>query len=85
MSKAVLVMDMPENCKKCRFHLNYPSVKHYCYIKQEAFEEEKPKWCPLKPLPEKDTKSYYPDEYEDGYAHGWNACIDAIGGSKDVQ
>ena len=85
MSKAVLVMDMQESCKKCRFHLNYPSVKHYCYIKQEAFEEEKPKWCPLKPLPEKrEADSLYDSEYFE--ALGYNACIDEIlKGATDEQ
>lgn len=29
-------------------------------------------------LPPKDEDSYYPDEYADGYAEGWNACIDKI-------
>jgi hypothetical protein len=43
-----------------------------------------PDWCPLKLLPEKDTKNHFPDEFEDGYAAGWNGCIDEItGGSSD--
>lgn len=39
-----------------------------------------PVWCPLDPLPEKDMESYFPDEFGDGYATGWNACIDEITG-----
>lgn len=82
MSKAVLVMDMPESCEKCRFHLNYPKVKHYCYIKQEAFEEEKPKWCPLRELPEKKERLVATNDYDGGYSHGfthgYNACIDEL-------
>lgn len=42
--------------------------------------ESIPDWCPLKLLPEKDTKNHFPDEFEDGYAIGWNACIDEITG-----
>lgn len=46
--------------------------------------KSRPDWCPLKPLPEKDTKNHFPDEFEDGYAAGWNGCIDEItGGSSD--
>ena len=42
--------------------------------------KSRPDWCPLKLLPEKDTKNHFPDEFEDGYAIGWNACIDEITG-----
>lgn len=53
--------------------------EHYDYE-----SESRPDWCPLKPLPEKDTKNHFPDEFEDGYAAGWNGCIDEItGGSSD--
>lgn len=51
--------------------------EHYDYE-----SESRPDWCPLKLLPEKDTKNYFPDEFEDGYAAGWNGCIDEIGGGK---
>lgn len=52
-------------------------------ITEELYDyesESKPDWCPLNPLPEKDTESYFPDEFGDGYATGWNRCIDAITG-----
>lgn len=49
--------------------------EHYDYE-----SESRPDWCPLKLLPEKDTKNHFPDEFEDGYAIGWNACIDEITG-----
>ena len=57
MSKAILVMDMPEKCEKCKFNLHYPSVKQYCYIMQISHDEEKPDWCPLKEIPEKIQKN----------------------------
>ena len=93
MSKAILVMDMPENCKKCKFNLNYPNAERYCYIKQIAHNEEKPDWCPLKEIPEKiksnelikeaekdDCFDGCDDEitYFEGKEAGWNACIDEI-------
>lgn len=51
--------------------------EHYDYE-----SESRPDWCPLKLLPEKSTKNHFPDEFEDGYAAGWNGCIDEIGGEK---
>lgn len=51
--------------------------EHYDYE-----SESRSDWCPLKLLPEKDTKNHFPDEFEDGYAAGWNGCIDEIGGGK---
>ena len=51
--------------------------EHYDYE-----SESRPDWCPLKLLPEKDTKNHFPDEFEDGYAAGWNGCIDEIAGGN---
>lgn len=55
MAKAVLVMDMPESCDRCRFKLNVPRNRSYCYISQHSCDKEcrKPDWCPLRELPEK--------------------------------
>lgn len=38
----------------------------------------------INPLPEKDHSSHFPDEFGDGFAAGWNACIDKVtrGGSN---
>lgn len=85
MSKSVLVIDTPKNCRSCYlrgFTLNL----QYCRGKLKDIKDTsiKPEWCPLKLLPEKDTKNHFPDEFEDGYAAGWNGCIDEItGGSSD--
>lgn len=49
--------------------------EHYDYE-----SESRPEWCPLKPLPEEDHENYYPDEWEDGYSDGWNACLRKITG-----
>lgn len=72
MSKAILVMDMPESCAKCRFYWSYCQC---CYRKTLDISK-KPKFCPLKPVPEK----LYVDElpFDDGFNVGWNACIDEI-------
>lgn len=83
MSKAVLVMDIPENCQDCPLKHDY-----YCEAdeeKRDAYFHEIPEWCPLVPLPEKkEVCGRYPQE--DGmtpsYKIGWNACIDAITGNS---
>ena len=79
MSKAVLVMNMPENCQEC-------PMKHddYCEAdaeKRNAYFHEIPDWCPLVPLPEKKPE-YLSVNSEKGYCDGWNACIDAITGNS---
>lgn len=84
MSKAVLVMDMPESCPDCRF---FESDWRECYAiskryNREMTEEAKPNWCPLRELPEKKEELAI-EQYEFGglgkaFVSGWNACLDAI-------
>ena len=88
--KAILVTDMPKCCGECYFCRGL----NVCYLKRmlegdglltiwtvdkQILDRTKPDWCPLVPMPEYDTESYFPDEYMDGYKDGWNACLDAIG------
>lgn len=86
MSKAILVIDMPKNCQECKLKSTVrgiQNVTHCCNLAEgiitldKGFEERLPN-CPLKPMPEKDNKSYFPDEYSDGYKDGYNACIDEM-------
>ena len=85
MNKAILVIDMPENCYECRFlndNYDYPE----CIITEETkgykfrAREEKMDKCPLKPVPEKyDMNNIICDrDYDDEYEYGYNACIDEI-------
>ena len=92
MAKAVLVMDMPESCKRCpcateitedgveRRRCDAPNCERLdSYV--DEYDSCKPSWCPLKPVPEKRE----PDEryYESSYVDiGFNACIDAICGKE---
>ena len=90
MSKSVLVIDTPITCMRCPFGL---FISDYIFfvitididgaakqIRNDLYGIKRQNWCPLKLLPEKDTKNHFPDEFEDGYAIGWNACIDEITG-----
>lgn len=75
MSKAVLVIDMPEGCLDCMFH-NY----HFCNITGENIDnnlydltaDNKPNTCPLKELPDETHNDLEYDEFMDGYDSGWN-------------
>lgn len=79
MVKAILVMNMPENCFKCKLQnwLNC-RIKNKCHV-----GGCRPDWCPLRELPEK-KETVYPQEcYDNSYwsdemRAGWNACLDMI-------
>ena len=93
MAKAVLVMDMPESCKKCVFcrGLNACKLNKYLVgdrictiytVDKQIMEGGKPDWCPLRELPEKKEELAI-EQYEFGglgkaFVSGWNACLDAI-------
>lgn len=85
MSKAVLVIDMPESCDMCSFYED----DDYCGV--PGCGEEigdyiacRPDWCPLVPIPEKVTEPIDSEDvgkdYSEGTMDGWNAAIDAITG-----
>lgn len=87
MSKAVLVMDMPESCDMCDFVDNdqppiYGVDKMYCGFPGIGEDVSdciacRPGWCPLRPMPEK-GEMHFLDDKSEYYRQGWNACIDAI-------
>ena len=90
MSKSVLVIDTPENCRSCMY---IGTFRYFCRINCKDIEDAsvKPDWCPLKPLPEKmKLTGVYGREYFQSngkmpsYKIGWNDCIDEItGGDSD--
>lgn len=84
--KALLVMDMPESCDKCKIrainlawcNIARKSTSHYPSGKPMD-ERNRPDWCPLKPMPE---KMNCPPMNGANYEAGWNACIDEILGGE---
>ena len=82
MSKAILVIDMPESCDKCPlFHGFYTDMTcgaNNYGINYPYPNDSRQDWCPLKQLPEKlegnDSIYYQWGDYEDG----WNHCIDCL-------
>ena len=89
VNKSALVMETPKNCYECPFSIvdgndtdiGYCEVEamlaEEALITEEYYDydgEEKPDWCPLKPLPEKMTGVASTDHW-DRIKAGWNGCI----------
>ena len=86
MAKAILVMEMPENCMKCPMgNMNLHDMSKsgvYCQLNKraditwESANKTRQGWCPLVPMPE---MANHPDCCDNGrYDEGWDACLDAI-------
>lgn len=82
--KAILVMEMPESCLECPCG---DACGESCQVADRetgTYEDnyingqyDKPVWCPLVPMPERKQNAC-----SHGFAAGWNACMDAVEGSK---
>lgn len=88
VSKSVLVIDTPKSCCECPLKGGLKNILEVCNWEIGIYTDSKietiqPPWCPLKPLPEKDTGIHI-TSLGDAYQDGWNACINAItGGDSD--
>ena len=80
MSKAILVIDMPESCDECPLLLR--SYEERCCLpeKRNSFTT-KPDWCPLQPAPEEELV-WFDDEWGD-WERGYNSCLHEIIGSEE--
>lgn len=88
MAKAVLVMDMPESCNKCKFLYEFQGIKK-CQLmnvlnggasrlSQNSFMKKRHDKCPLRILPKRKETNHYMNNKEKGIVEGWNACLDEI-------
>lgn len=84
MNKGVIVVDLPENCLECslRDSIGYCELSHKDIFKF-AVSLNKPKDCPVKPIPEKKTPDKFKPspmikEYYNPYDKGWNDCLEEI-------
>lgn len=86
--KALLVMDMPDNCEECPlcdfgdYTCGVFAIlgKNYTY---EVPNDGVADWCPLKPMPEKKICKYFSVGRQiRTWREGWNACIDKIMGEE---
>ena len=87
MSKSIIVIDTPTRCGECRFARLYNTILSRDLImctavKNDLFvwRDDKPKWCPLRPLPQK-VHTVNINGIECGL--GWNTCIDEITGETE--
>lgn len=84
--KAILIIDMPKSCLDCCLTDNeYGDCVAVNFIKRGNYEN-RPEWCPLKPLPKREPEHFTSnrEEVHDVYFQGWNACLDEImGGEND--
>ena len=91
MNKSVLLIDTPETCGDCQFCYELDEgVKACCTLIgdekglmkeidcKDGYCQDKPNWCLLKSLPEKDPENHHPNKWVDGYANGWNDCLKEI-------
>lgn len=88
MSKAVLVIDMPDNCGLCLMARLCNENYVMCSIDRMTMRplneaiNNRPDWCPLAPIPERATEPIDLEDvgkdYSDGSMDGWNACLDEI-------
>ena len=95
MSKSVLVIDVPGMCMGCPFSWPADDYTYICIvtvdndgdfkqIRDDSYAAKRENWCPLKPLPEKNTTENDMTDYQCGMVDGRNQCIDEIiGGNSD--
>lgn len=87
MSKAILVIDMPESCSKCPLFNGYYadmscgglSNRGINYPYPEDFKQD---WCPLKPMPQYKASYTCSEEFLEWCQIGYNECIDEILGGN---
>lgn len=81
MSKAILIMDMPECCNDCQLCYYSDGRVPICSYTRWAVDnlKAKPEWCILKLMPvEKFTCLNYDNETILNYNRGWNDCLKTI-------
>lgn len=90
MSKAVLVIDIPDNCAACRlsagdgFHLICPFVKSFVESNISKRDDE----CPLRDILERKPPMRFIGETPEKpryteYNKGWNDCLKELEGDTD--
>ena len=90
MSKSILVIDTPENCIECHFFAERLCGNGRCTLNQDTsnviLDVIKPRWCPIRDLPEKKPKAEYQgngcfginEAMKNSFDMGFNSCIDEI-------
>lgn len=85
MNKAVLVIDMPNNCWECPCFMDN-GWRCQCRLDMdEEVHDGRPDWCPLHQLPEKWEEKPYNSASRKDWQRGYNHAIDDICGVVNEQ
>jgi len=82
--KSILIIDTPKGCGYCQLSDFVDGDSCLCRIAERKNNaNEKPKWCPLRPMPlEQDIYEIGIDEEDTNakrqWNKGWNACLKEI-------
>ena len=81
MCKGIIITNYPSGCMNCNKNmLDICGIERMSVQPWARKEKTKPRWCPIKPLPEKKTDSIIAYKYP--YEKGYNTCIDEILGKE---
>ena len=75
MTSAILVLKyMPDMCRNCPLYDFNNRGEPICNKENKCIDSSygRPNWCPLVELPSEEKRSDIMDEYEDGWADGFN-------------
>lgn len=85
-TKAILVIDMPNDCDECQLNSNGYCVGLQEYALLNEWVEDAPYYslkkkgdCPLKPMPNKRVPDGSETDQIYGCYVGWNTCLKEIG------
>ena len=92
--KSILIFDTPTRCYDCPLYTSIDDADEYGFCddrnilgQEEAQEkirfDEKPTWCPLRPLPEIKYISLNNTHDDLMFQMGWNDCLDEIVGETE--
>lgn len=88
--KAILVIEMPSSCIDCPFssfilgQAQWECEANKMELSDIDLDIERPDYCPLREVPQKDGSVFCNDEFDEGWVQGYNACIDELlGGAEE--
>ena len=83
--KAILVIDMPNECMECPCYDVEFNMCRGC-LHNETIRKSKPDWCPLRPVPSEYCVSNKEDQYDnERYFYGYNKAIRDIVGDENIE
>ena len=82
MAKGILIVNVPKNCRTCRRTEETGRVLSCCECGKPILDfNERPEWCPIKPMPERKEITGFVNPKDLGaslLAEGWNQSVDYV-------